>query len=344
MQNLYAVGMTHSLVIAVPSVRLRAHFSTDFGDTDLRTGLAAILETFMEAFEPEIGSVALEKASEGNLRVHKRTKANFAKAYAAVEAGLGPLRAVSFAGPLDSEGPSRLPFLRASHLPVPADLRADYSPFSGIAIDLPAEHPRGLPTLEAVDRILRTLPTFAGSMGLGFSMANPHNLSFRSLPSAHLRYRCALMSDDHPFSRVVRYSEPWVISRRERQRARAHPAVIPEDQLFDYTPGLPDVGWRTYVGGDFRARLEGTAPSGLDVQTHGGLMVLTAGPAPIWGDLNADEDISLYRQAYGFLEPALASREARVLHAPGYSKRDTNAVRDAEAYVDRFKPKNEETF
>jgi hypothetical protein len=75
----------------------------------------------------------------------------------------------------------------------------------------------------------------------------------------------------------------------------------------DLQPGLPDIGWRTILGADLAARA-GKLPDMPGVTVAQDPLTLTAGPAPIWGDVNRDEDIAPYRAVAAALAPLAMPR------------------------------------
>ncbi|SLN54981.1 hypothetical protein PSM7751_02685 [Pseudooceanicola marinus] len=208
-----------------------------------------------------------------------------------------------------------------------------------IRIELPWQAEGALDLMAQVDAALEGVPVPTGYMGYGFAprALGVNYVSF--VPPAQRRYRCALMMDPVPFSPLVRHDQSFVTMRRLEQKRAAKGRAIGEAGLFDYVPGLPDVGCRTYIGGALRDRLAVTSEAlgpDLTIDDRGTFTTLTAGPAPIWGDLNLNEDISAYQAAFAYLEPVMSDWNMRVRSAPGYSIKDKERVRQAKAYVDRF--------
>ncbi|WP_085888723.1 hypothetical protein [Pseudooceanicola marinus] len=212
-------------------------------------------------------------------------------------------------------------------------------PMAEIRIELPWQAEGALDLMAQVDAALEGVPVPTGYMGYGFAprALGVNYVSF--VPPAQRRYRCALMMDPVPFSPLVRHDQSFVTMRRLEQKRAAKGRAIGEAGLFDYVPGLPDVGCRTYIGGALRDRLAVTSEAlgpDLTIDDRGTFTTLTAGPAPIWGDLNLNEDISAYQAAFAYLEPVMSDWNMRVRSAPGYSIKDKERVRQAKAYVDRF--------
>ena len=84
----------------------------------------------------------------------------------------------------------------------------------------------------------------------------PGDFGQYKLPPAHLRFRTALMAPMELLSREVYYDTSFIQMRRLYQRRDAKGATIPEAELFDYETGLPDIGWRTYLGTDLCTRVD----------------------------------------------------------------------------------------
>ncbi|CEJ13641.1 hypothetical protein BN1110_03964 [bacterium YEK0313] len=133
-------------------------------------------------------------------------------------------------------------------------------------------------------------PVIWGVMGYGFFVP-PYKRSLAfMLGQASRRYRTAI--------------EIWVKMVDEGIRREGSYYRWKEGE----EPGIGDVGWHTLVGREFWPRL----PADLDSQaaaarvavTRGpDVLTLTAGPRPIWGDVQAGEDIAAYRAAAALLRP-----------------------------------------
>jgi len=277
---------------------------------------------------PAFGALVRPTGSK-SLRLTRAGAAKRTEMSRAVASGLPDHRYLYLTG-TDAEGHPGHPMLALSHAPLP---------MAEIRIEMPWQA-EGAPNLmDHVDVALEGVPVLAGYIGYGFA-PRPLGVNYASFaPPAHLRYRCALMMDPVPFSPLVRHDQAFVTMRRLEQERAAKGQSIGEANRFDYVPGLPDVGWRTYIGGVFRDRLAVTAkPPGPDVtiDDRGTFTTVTAGLAPIWGDLNLNEDFSAYKAAFAHLEPAMSDWNMRVRTAPGYSINDKERLRQAKAYVDRF--------
>lgn len=317
--------------IAAPVLRFHVWISGTFADALVRAAAGQAAEAFMDHLGDSAAFGALVRPTGAkSLRLTRAQKGRQAEMASAVASGLPDHRYLYLTG-TDADGKPDHPLLALAHAPLP---------MAEIRVELPWQADGALELMADIDAALAGLPVIAGYTGYGFA-PRPLGVNYASFaPPAHLRYRCALMMDPVPFSPLVRHDQSYVTMRRLDQKRAAKGQAIDEADLFDYAPGLPDIGWRTHVGGAFRDRLAPTAEEpgpGVTIGDRGTFTTVTAGPAPIWGALDPDEDISAYRTAFGHLEPAMCDRNMRVRFAPGHSLKDRERARQAMSYVDRFK-------
>lgn len=143
------------------------------------------------------------------------------------------------------------------------------------------------------DKVLSELeatPLICGVMGFGFFLP-PYKSSLAfMLGQASQRYRAAL---------EIRADMVIEGIRREGSFHR---------WKADEKPGIADIGWRTLIGNEFLARLPGSFGAvdnteGVNVHKGANFTTVTAGSEPIWGDLNAQEDLAAYKAVAAFLKP-----------------------------------------
>lgn len=165
---------------------------------------------------------------------------------------------------------------------------------------------------------LADAPVIWGVMGFGFFVP-PYKRSLAfMLGQASRRYRAAI--------------EIWVKMVDEGIRRQGSYYRWQEGEQ----PGIGDIGWHTLVGRDFWSRLpddldQRAAAARVAVTRGPHFLTLTAGPRPIWGDVEAREDISGYRAAAALLKPVRFPLGcARTLMFAG------DHPDRAEAYVTRF--------
>lgn len=143
------------------------------------------------------------------------------------------------------------------------------------------------------DKVLSELdatPLICGVMGFGFFLP-PYKSSLAfMLGQASQRYRAAF---------EIRAGMVIEGIRREGSFHR---------WKADEMPGIADVGWRTLVGNEFLPRLpprlEAMADvASVEVRRGPNFVTVTAGAEPIWGDINAQEDLTAYQAVAAFLKP-----------------------------------------
>jgi len=133
-----------------------------------------------------------------------------------------------------------------------------------------------------------------GVQAMGYFLPPENDTLVAILPCTMQRYRCAVeIRLRDPVDGIALTGSTFFWER--------HP---------DLQPGIADIGWRTVVGAPFMPRL-GKLPDmpGVTVQTAPAGVTLTAGPAPIWGDVNRGEDIAPYRAVAAVLAPLAMPRE-----------------------------------
>ncbi len=298
--------------IAVPAFRICFALSKTITDPDNAAAIATITRSFIDHYGDAIGFVAINKSGIRPAKLTQPTAAKMKKVDELLQEGLTEKMGLRLYGP--DTGP----------LAAPAEpflsVHQSWTIQTILEIALPWEHAATLALADKVDQALRSVHVSVGFMGYGFFSAPVNGLEDRYLPPAHERFRAASLG-----------------------RWATHPEVyfwrkIVDERLGGYRAGLPDMGWRTYVGDPFRERLKDPAndldPSVVIEQTDR-MTVVTAGPQPIWGDVNAGEDISAYRSAYSYLLPAMADRSVlrSILGGAGSSPQRADMI---DSYLDRF--------
>ncbi|MGO4339379.1 hypothetical protein AB4037_31170 [Labrys sp. KB_33_2] len=143
------------------------------------------------------------------------------------------------------------------------------------------------------DKMLSELegtPLICGVMGFGFFLP-PYKSSLAfMLGQASQRYRAAL---------EIRANMVIEGIRREGSFHR---------WKADEAPGIADIGWRTLIGNAFLPRLSGSCDAlasteGVTIVKCPSFVVIQARAEPIWGDINAREDLTAYQAVAAFLKP-----------------------------------------
>lgn len=182
-------------------------------------------------------------------------------------------------------------------------------------------------------RCLTGMPLLCGLQSLGFYLPSALRSLARHLPQSFPRYRAAVelvIDDDHGLRRL--------------ETARGQPVGAYAD-FPDALGGLPDLGWRTFVGAPYRSRLAPLAATefhgAVTVEDRAGILTLTAGAAPVWGDVNDGEDIGAYQSIAAYLRPVMV--DLRVARRSMFGGKETS-VDDRETlerYLTRLLPPDE---
>lgn len=218
-----------------------------------------------------------------------------------------------------------LPYFSVDHEPYP---------LTRIEICLPWQAEGLLSFCDGIDRIAKAGNVRFGYQGFGFARSPVGGFQDRWLPTAFRRFYTALMGDVLGHVLFLFYSKPHVAMRRLDQARNGD-----HGKPWDYKPGIPDTAWRTYIGKIFADRLDLLMMSehpDVVVETNDRMVVVTAGPVPIWGDLNKNEDISAWRSVYDFLHPAFASRNILGDLTLDCDRSDLGSVEPVQGYLNRF--------
>lgn len=323
---LYADIRNQDEPAAVPAFRIGFVLDGMLDQMPVRQAALAMLDAFASYCGARLGFMMLAGTGGKPGKLIPFRTAKLAEWRGRVVEGLPRNRGLRLYGPDDGPlGAPFLPFFSLDH---------DRHPSTRIEICLPCDAPDLLLFSRHIDQIARGAPVRFGFQGYGFAGSPVAGVPDRMLPPAFLRYRMALMGDVLGKETCLFYSQPFVTMRRlDQQRKKTGGAP------WDYQPGIPDMGWRTYVGPDFAARLDmGKAPqaAGLRIEEQGGMVIVTAGDAPGWGDLNRDEDMSAARAAHAFLRPAYCSRNPLAALTLGADPADPASAERADNYLNRF--------
>ncbi len=193
--------------------------------------------------------------------------------------------------------------------------------FNFLEIAIPEDNNAAMDFANFVTEQLIKAPVISGVMGMGFFLP-PYKSSLQfMMGGTTARYRAAIdVTPDMLMDGL----------RKEGSAYRWKPGE---------RPGICDIGWRTFVGIEFWDRLPDHSELNktLDVQVEksGGVLCITAGDRPIWGDLNMGEDIGAYKAVARYLAPIRMPHGA--LEAFAFGGTGTPEQKDkVEAYLTRF--------
>lgn len=305
-----------SSAIALPCFRIGLVLDGMLDVPANRAAVVAMTDAFLKRYGADLRFCATLKDANSKGRAIKATPKKISEIVAAVSKGLESLYEIRLYGSDDNplEVPF-LPYLTVSHAAYPMTL-----------IEIMVPHDPADPTSfpDQIDAIARTAPVRLGFQGLGFGKTTLRFYNEFLLPPAFQRFRTAIMGrfDSAP-------THLW-FRRDNFVKTKG-----------DYAPGITQTGWRTYVGAAFRDRLgdpAATNAAGVTVEHLPQMTVVTAGPEPIWGDVNAGESISIYQAAHQYVRLAYAERKWLISFAP-WSNSDPESTELSEGYLDRFLPK-----
>ncbi|SFB50082.1 Protein of unknown function [Rhizobium sp. NFR07] len=161
--------------------------------------------------------------------------------------------------------------------------------FHFLDIALPEDTASIVEFADFVTAELLNAPVITGVMGMGFFLPY-HKDSLKFLLGGKVeRYKAALeITPDMVYDGI----------RTEGSSYRWKTGEL---------PGIADIGWRTLIGAGFWPRLPDIAQlrSGSDIAVEKSERVLcvTAGERPIWGDVEAGDNIDAYRSVASYLAP-----------------------------------------
>jgi hypothetical protein len=301
---------------AEPAFRTLLYLQGSLNDARIGEGLAALFDVFLDTYRERLWGLAVRDV--GIKRTRRSINAvSIALAHTWL-ASTTKVEASSLrlnAAPDEIFNAPRIPHLRFEE--------GSGMAFVELAGPPDADHAQRF--AERATPIIASLPLFCGVMGFGFHM--PAGLDSRGfiLPARTARYRTAIeILLRNPAIGLTREGSPFRFAR--------HPHV---------SPGIADIGWRTFVGQSFLGRLpdldHASREPGVVVDGFPDLAILTAGPQPIWGDVEAAEDISAYRSVARALAPVQMAREIML---KGYFN-GPEGIPEAEARLDAYRARFE---
>lgn len=323
-QILHATVRNNDEPIALPVFRIGFVLDGMLDQPSCRTAVLAMLDAFTAEYGAQLAYMMLAGTGGKPGKLVAFHTGKLAQWRERIAEGLPRNRGLRLYGTDDNPLAAPFaPFLSLDH---------DRHPLTRIEICIPWDAQDLLGFSAGIDRIARAAPVRFGFQGYGFAGSPVAGFPERMLPAAFLRYRTALMGDVLGKETCLFYSKPFVTMRRLDQQRKG--AGGPP---YDYQPGIPDMGWRTYIGPAFAGRLSGSPEDArIKVDEQGGIVMVTVGDKPIWGDLNQGEDISAWREAQAFLRPAFCSRNLLGALTLGSDPADLASVETAAKYLDRL--------
>ncbi|MGH1329259.1 MAG: hypothetical protein ACRBBK_00105 [Paracoccaceae bacterium] len=266
-------------ITALPAFRTLAYLDGAPDDPRIAGAVGAMFDAFAARFGNDLGLISARLVG----RSGKPSKVT-PKALTDLRTWIGaPDR-------LDSGAGVRLGSLNTDELP-PAmpwfRLEQRYDDQTMVEISVSPEAPGLLAFADEIAAALTKAPMICAAQGFGFFLPTAYDSLNWLLPRLAARYKTALLHTLDMPSCGLR---------------RAHSTMPYSD---DMQPGIADIGWRTFIGPEYLDRLPKALdlPAGIKVEASEAMLILTAGKAPIWGDVNLAEDITLYRAIAAALAP-----------------------------------------
>ena len=312
--------------IALPAFRIGLIFDGMLDQPDVRYAALTILDLFDRRFGGDLQFMARFRPNSAAQTLAKFSGKKLQDWRVDVEQGMPKYRGFRLYG--GDQNPLHTPFMpyfSLSHMPYP---------MTRLEMALPDQADGLREFSDDVDAAVRQAPVRFGYQGYGFARSPVEGLMDNYLPPAFNRYRTALMGDVLGQLEPIFYSKPFVTMRRADQ-IRSKSAGQP----YDYTPGITDIGWRTYIGREFADRLDHDkrpAEPSLHIDRNDRMTVVTAGDQPIWGDLNTAEDIAPWQAAHRFLKPAFASQNILKAFTLAASAHDPATIERRDGYLRRL--------
>ncbi|MFT6451441.1 MAG: hypothetical protein ACJA06_000925 [Halocynthiibacter sp.] len=266
-------------ITALPAFRTLAYLDGAPDDPRVALAVGAMFDAFAARFGNDLGLISARLVG----RSGKPSKVT-PKALTDLRTWIGaPDR-------LDSGAGVRLGSLNTDDLP-PAmpwfRLEQRYDDQTLVEISVSPDAPDLLAFADEIAAALATAPMICAAQGFGFFLPTAYDSLNWLLPRLAARYKTALLHTLDMPSCGLR---------------RAHSAMAYEG---DMQPGIADIGWRTFIGPEYLDRLPKALdlPAEIKVEASDAMLILTAGKAPIWGDVNQAEDITSYRAIAAALAP-----------------------------------------
>ena len=270
--------------IAQPAFRILAYWPAGLGDPAVAAGLASIFDLFVEQYRKDLAFIITadeERAFEG--KEVDDPLLDDARHWLAAGPKGWPATARVFGTHSDINDEITVPSFRAEQ----------YADLAVMDISVPDNPETAVVLSDKITEILKTMPTLYAVMGMGFFLPMALESLKTYMPRGFVRYKTALefMAD----------GPRWCIGKDIGNSFW--------DEFPEATDGIVDIGWRTMLGAYYLPRLGAVSidAEGVTVEQTDDMLTVTAGPEPIWGDVNKDEDISAYKAVAAALAPARAS-------------------------------------
>jgi hypothetical protein len=300
--------------IAQPAFRTLLYCDGSLNDPENARGVTALFDALLQHFGKDLAWVAIGDAKH-KLRPKEKSDKVLADARKWINTP-------------DKSFPATLRMLgevsdETDNITVPA-FRVDEYRMMMLDISVPDDPARIGPFAEAVTAIIKEMPVISAVMGMGFYLPVALGSLNRWMPRAYPRYRAAI-----EFS-----VEGATMGQRKTEEG------FRWDKNPDVQPGICDISWRTFVGAEFFPRLPNldavAGAAGVTLDRDNTMAVLTAGPAPIWGDVNSGEDIGPYKAVAAALAPVRYPLLPALGTLFGNQDDDPDGINHVKSYLARY--------
>lgn len=299
--------------IAQPAFRILAYWPDEMRQPAVSQGLAALFDIFLDMYRDQLAWVVVAddkrplKGREASPALFEDTRdwlATAEKEWPATARVFGPIS--------DYNDQITVPSFRAEQL---ADIGI-------LDMSVPADPETAVKFADRVTEVLKTMPTLYAIMGMGFFLPASMDELEDQFPRGSARYKAAV--------EFMAEGPRWCL--------RKDIGNTFWDEMPDENDGIPDIGWRTIVGAHYLPRLGDVQidADGVTVDQTADMLIVTAGPAPIWGDVNVDEDISAYQAVSDALAPARATVLPMLNGLFGSQVDEPEGTDRVEAWYERF--------
>ena len=307
------IRSTQQQALAQPSFRMLAYWPTGMRDPAVAAGMASIFDIFLEHYRSDVAfMVVADKKRPFEGKVVDDALLADARAWLAAGNSDWPATARVFGPASEINEQVTVPSFRAEQ-------HADY-----VLLDMsvPDDVETAVSVADKVTAVLKTMPTLYAVMGMGFFLPMAYEGSARYFPRGFTRYKTAI--------EFMGEGPEWCI-HKDVGSSFWH-------EFPEATDGFVDIGWRTVLGAYYLPRLGAVSidAEGVTVEQTDDMLVVTAGPEPIWGDVNIDEDISAYKAVAAALAPARASLRPMLNGLFGNQVDDPDGNDRLEAWYERY--------
>jgi hypothetical protein len=300
---------------AEPAFRSLIYVAGSMNDDGTRQALTTVFDAFVDTYKDQLWGLIIRDAGVKRTRLSiNKTNITAAQKWLATTTKVTAASIRLNAAANERFNAPRIPHLR-------------FEEGDGIVFIEMASPPDAISAVPFANRlmpIIACMPVLCGVMGFGFHM--PAGLDSRGfiLPAKTLRYRTAI---------EILLRDPSIGLIRDRSPFRFHLHT-------NIDTGIADIGWRTLVGSSFLNRLpslnEVAKIAGIVLENHTNFAIITAGPLPIWGDVETNENIALYCAVAQALKPVAMAREIMLKGYFNGPEGNPEAEQRMDAYRARF--------